>query len=83
MKNSNDNIGNRTRYLPTRGAVPEPNALPYAPSRCLGHALGPRPTKYRDATKSYYSGCFVYQLTILPREVLNIIPLYMGKKLII
>jgi hypothetical protein len=32
MKNSNDTIGNRTRDLPTCSAVPQPNALPRAPS---------------------------------------------------
>jgi len=31
MKNFNDNIGNRTRDLPTCSAVPEPTALPGAP----------------------------------------------------
>jgi len=31
MKNSNDNIGNRTRDLPTCSAVPQPTALPCAP----------------------------------------------------
>ena len=31
MKNSNDNIGNRTRDLPTCSAVPQPTALPRAP----------------------------------------------------
>jgi len=31
MKNSNDNIGNPTRDLPTFSAVPQPTALPRAP----------------------------------------------------
>jgi hypothetical protein len=31
MKNSNDIIGNRTRDLPTCGAVPQPTAPPRAP----------------------------------------------------
>ena len=31
MKNSNDNIGNRTRDLPTCRAVPKPTAPPRAP----------------------------------------------------
>ena len=31
MKNSNDTIGNRTRDLPTCGAVPQPTAPPRAP----------------------------------------------------
>ena len=31
MKNSNDNIVNRTRDLPTCSAVPQPNAPPRAP----------------------------------------------------
>jgi hypothetical protein len=30
MKNSNDTIGNRTRDLPARSAVPQPTALPRA-----------------------------------------------------
>jgi hypothetical protein len=37
MKNSNDTIGNRTRYLPACSAVPQPTAPPYAPpppARC-------------------------------------------------
>jgi len=32
MKNSIDTIGNRTRDLPTYSAVPQPNALPRAPT---------------------------------------------------
>jgi len=32
MKNSNDTIGNRIRDLPTCSAVPQPTALPRAPS---------------------------------------------------
>jgi len=32
MKNSSDTIGNRTRDLPTCSAVPQPTALPRAPS---------------------------------------------------
>jgi len=32
MKNSNDAIGNRTHNLPTCSAVPQPTALPRAPS---------------------------------------------------
>jgi len=32
MKNSNDTIGNRTRDLPTCSAVPQPTALPCAPT---------------------------------------------------
>ena len=32
MKNSNDNIGNRNRDLPTCSAVPEPTVLPRAPN---------------------------------------------------
>jgi len=32
MKNSNDNIGNRTRDLPNCSAVPQPTAPPDAPS---------------------------------------------------
>jgi hypothetical protein len=32
MKNSNDTTGNRTRDLPTCIAVPQPTALPHAPS---------------------------------------------------
>jgi hypothetical protein len=32
MKKSNDTIGNRTRDLPACSAVPQPNALPRAPS---------------------------------------------------
>jgi len=32
MKNSNDAIGNRTRDLPARSAVPQPTAPPRAPS---------------------------------------------------
>ena len=31
MKNSNDTIGNRTRYLPACSAVPQPTALRCAP----------------------------------------------------
>jgi len=31
MKNSNDNIGNRTRNLPVCSAVPQPTASPRAP----------------------------------------------------
>jgi len=30
LKNSNDNIGNRTRDLPACSAVPQPTALPCA-----------------------------------------------------
>jgi len=33
MKNSNDTIGNRTRDLPTCSVVPQPTALPRAPSK--------------------------------------------------
>ena len=33
MKNSNDTIGNRTRDFPTCRAVPQPTALPRAPTR--------------------------------------------------
>ena len=33
MKNSNDIIGNRTRDLPACSAVPQPTALPRAPTR--------------------------------------------------
>jgi len=33
MENSNDTIGNRTRDLPTCGAVPQPTALPRTPER--------------------------------------------------
>ena len=32
MENSNDTIGNRTRYLPACSAVPQPNAPPRAPT---------------------------------------------------
>ena len=35
MKNSSDTIGNRTRDLPTRSAVPQPTALPRAPGHYL------------------------------------------------
>ena len=31
MKNSNEKIGNRTRYLPARSAVPHPTTPPRAP----------------------------------------------------
>ena len=31
MKNSNDNIGNRTRDLPACGAVPQPTVPPPVP----------------------------------------------------
>jgi len=31
MKNCNDTIGNRTRYLPTCNAVPQPTAPPRTP----------------------------------------------------
>ena len=37
MKNSNDNIGNRTRDLPACNAVPQPTAPPAA---CLTKVLG-------------------------------------------
>jgi len=35
MKKSNDTIGNRTRELPARSAVPQPNAPPRAPSEAI------------------------------------------------
>jgi hypothetical protein len=35
MKNSNDTIGNRTRNLPSFSAVPQPTALPHAPTELL------------------------------------------------
>jgi len=35
MKNSNCTIGNRTRYLPTCSAVPQPTALPRAPNTII------------------------------------------------
>ena len=37
MKNSNDNIGNRTRDLPACSAVPQPTALPRAPAHGSVH----------------------------------------------
>ena len=35
IKNSNDTVGNRTRDLPTCGAVPQPTAPPRAPLQRL------------------------------------------------
>jgi hypothetical protein len=37
MKNSSDIIKNRTRDLPACSAVPQPTALPRAPSRNMNH----------------------------------------------
>jgi hypothetical protein len=34
MKNSNDTIGNQTRGLPACSALPQPTALPHAPTLC-------------------------------------------------
>jgi hypothetical protein len=41
MKNPNDTIGNRTRDLPTCSTMPQPTALPRAPTHCIGtlHSL--------------------------------------------
>ena len=35
IKKPSDTIGNRTRDLPTCGVVPQPTALPRAPTRCI------------------------------------------------
>ena len=35
MRNYNDTIGNRTRYLPTCSAVPQPTAPPRTPVNCM------------------------------------------------
>ena len=63
MKNSNDNIGNRTRDLPTRSAVPQPTALRRAPevfhrfiktNTVLFRIFNPLSTsKYRRFERSY------------------------------
>ena len=39
MKNSNDTIGNRTRYLPTCSAMPQPTARPCAPGTFLRNPI--------------------------------------------
>jgi hypothetical protein len=39
MKNSNDNMGNRTRDLPTCSAVPQPTALPRAPNGTIRRTI--------------------------------------------
>ena len=39
MKNSSDTIRNRTRNLPACSAVPQPNAPPRAPIKCIGNII--------------------------------------------
>jgi hypothetical protein len=39
MKNSNDNIGNRTRDLPSYSAVPQPTVSPPAPVVLAGFVI--------------------------------------------
>ena len=63
MKNSNDIIGNRTRNLPTRSAMPQPTALPRA--SCITY------TKFRMlrvmASDEGYLFClqFVLRITVM------------------
>ena len=49
MKNSNDTIGNRTRDLPTRSAVPQPTEPPSGPSR--------KGNRLRNSNKAPVSRC--------------------------
>ena len=46
MKTSNDTIGNRTRDLPTCGAVPQPTAPPHAPLFWVGVSFLGRKGQY-------------------------------------
>jgi len=63
MKKSSDTIGNRTRDLPACSAVPQPTALPRAPSLTYTHInyLVPRYGK----TPTHAHNVFKYLIIIL------------------
>ena len=59
MKNSNDNIENRTRDLPTCSAVSQPTALPRAPS-C--YVVRNKMSNHSQITLCQYTAAIVYSL---------------------